>query len=526
MRPGRITDADPRTFRDARGSADTRCMRPAIRLGGCVLAVSLVCLMATTPVFAKGTTLEVERMSHQGGGKVLQDRSASGGALRAFRRNGTSSRMVRVPKRAWIVVRVRGRSCKGSPRLRVQIGRRILLHRNVTNRRWRDYAVRSRAHAEGRLRLSSTRQGWSRRCSRRLDLDRVRVVPPVRGPVPKVPPRRDPLTPPVEPVVGIAGTLRWRAGQNLEDTVVRLRRAGAQFSREDFSWSRVESAPGRYDWSHLDEMMGASARNGLRIVAIPNNPPKWVSASDRDHTPPLAGDARAAYIRFVRAAIGRYGTNGTFWGEHPDLPHLPIVHWDMWNEPYISLFWAPSPNAGAYARFFRDVVSQSESVDPAARFMLETDSQTEWVDQMFAAVPDLARYADLVSVHPYTGDTPPEACGASVQERRGHLCRLLDVRAALDRHGAERAPMWITEVGYSTAPQGRKTVSEDAEARHVHTIFNLLRKWDVVEGMIWYTYQTSEQNPAEREDFFGLVRSDGSPKPAWDAFAEEAPLGL
>ena len=69
----------------------------------------------------------------------------------------------------------------------------------------------------------------------------------------------------------------------------------------------------------------------------------------------------------MRAAVGRYGTGGTFWREHPDMPRLPVTDWQVWNEPNSPLFWKPKPDAAAYLELLRGFDSAARGADPQAR---------------------------------------------------------------------------------------------------------------------------------------------------------------
>ena len=155
---------------------------------------------------------------------------------------------------------------------------------------------------------------------------------------------------------------------------------------------------------------------------------------------------------------------------------------------------------------------------------------------MFAAVPDLAQYLDAVSHHPYPDSAAPSTC-TPYSPSRGiaedykatlyQFCRIRDVRAILDAYGAARTRIWATEIGFTTAPSATRTVTETQQAQYVHDVFRLLRAWDVVDGVLWYHYKDSASgDPTDREAWFGLIRRDGTPKPAWAAFGEEARAGL
>jgi hypothetical protein len=311
-----------------------------------------------------------------------------------------------------------------------------------------------------------------------------------------------------------------------------MRQAGVQYTREDFTWSTVETTQGSFCWASTDVWMRAAAAAGIRVIAVPDSPPAW--ATPAWNVAPASGRALSGYTHFVREVVARYGSAGAFWRENPSVPKLPIQFVDVWNEPYDDQFWGGGlPNPAAYARMFKAVVAATRPIDPNARFMLEADitayargSQTPFLSAMFAAVPDLTKYADVVSVHPYASNgLSPRACDRvhDVTARRFQSCRLEDVVKTLDSHGARSTPVWITEIGWSTASASKDGVSESTQANYVNDVFGLLRgAWaGRVEGVVWYAYSTPERNPASRDDYFGLVHPGGAPKPAWVALSAE-----
>ena len=54
----------------------------------------------------------------------------------------------------------------------------------------------------------------------------------------------------------------------------------------------------------------------------------------------------------VNAASSRYGPSGSFWLENPGIKALPVLTYEIWNEPDNGTFWKPAPNAGAYATLY------------------------------------------------------------------------------------------------------------------------------------------------------------------------------
>ena len=51
---------------------------------------------------------------------------------------------------------------------------------------------------------------------------------------------------------------------------------------------------------------------------------------------------RSAWATFLRDGAERYGPDGSFWVEHPDVPYLPIRTWEIWNEENIVTFSDPT----------------------------------------------------------------------------------------------------------------------------------------------------------------------------------------
>ena len=64
----------------------------------------------------------------------------------------------------------------------------------------------------------------------------------------------------------------------------------------------------------------------------------------------------------MTALIGRYGENGTFWTENPELPQAPVRTWQIWNEPHLRFQWDTDARIG-------------EDLRPAAAARLQGDQE-------------------------------------------------------------------------------------------------------------------------------------------------------
>lgn len=341
--------------------------------------------------------------------------------------------------------------------------------------------------------------------------------------------------------IGIKARLSDRSDSDLASTTSKLRAAGVSIVREDLTWSTIEPKPGHFYWAGTDRWVMAAAEQGLEVMAVLDAPPNW--ATSRWSDAPVEGKQLDDFASFCREVVARYGTNGTFWSSHAGVPAVPIQYWDVWNEPYAPRFWTNDfPDPAGYARMFKAVVQTARSADPSAKFLLEADTRIvaggwpwkPFLGQMFDAVPDLGRYAYGVSVHPYQGDGgSPRSCTPDTrssgirtrwQATALQFCRIEVVRHILNASNADKVKIWVTEIGWSTAPAADRTVSDAAQATYVRQVFDLVRtKYaGIVAGLIWYEYQGPESDPTETDGYLGLVRADDRPKPGWRVFVDEA----
>ena len=303
-----------------------------------------------------------------------------------------------------------------------------------------------------------------------------------------------------------------------------MRAAGAGIVRQPFSWARIERAPGALDFSEYDTVMNAAARAGLKALPVIMDPPPWRS------TAPATGALRAMYppkdmgamAALATALVRRYGPSGGFWAAHPELSPSPIRSWQVWNEPNIPAFWATGPDPAAYVRMLRAVGSAIHAADPYAEVVTGGLPYAgagipvgPFVEAMYAA--GARGTFDTLAIHPYAA-TP-----AGVLE----ILRL--AREQLDRLGDPQRLIWATEFGWATGgPAVTITATEAAHAALLSdTVAALQRARGVLRlrGFVIFRWKDVALNPGQTDVWAlhtGLLRVDGTPKPALAAFRGDA----
>lgn len=305
-----------------------------------------------------------------------------------------------------------------------------------------------------------------------------------------------------------------------------MRDAHVGLVRQPFSWARIETTPGDLDFSVYDRVMAAAASAGLRVLPVLMDPPAWRS------TAPASGRLRAMYpprdpaqMAVLAGAVAqRYGPGGSFWADHPGLTPAPIRSWQVWNEPNIQAFWATGPDPAAYVRLLAAVGSAIKAVDNAAEIVVgglpyagSGLTPPAFIDAIYAA--GARGTFDTIAVHPYAADV------------NGVLAILHQVRLQLDELGDPERPIWPTEFGWATGgPPVTITTPEPAQAALLRdALATMQRARDALHlrGFVAFRWKDVALNAGQTDVWAlhtGMLRVDGSPKPALDAFAGAADL--
>jgi hypothetical protein len=285
--------------------------------------------------------------------------------------------------------------------------------------------------------------------------------------------------------------------------------AGLTIARFDAPWSWAEpTAPGadgvhHYDWSRLDQIAGLTAAQGIRWLPVVDLPPAWAETADND----LPDARQPDFAAFAAAFAARYGDNGTFWAQHPELPNLPIEQVEVWTEANSSHFWAADPNASRYLALYEQVRNATKSVDPTIQVLISLGWQDfqGFANQLYDA--GLKGQSDGVAFHPYA----PTARGVVVLTRK--------LRDTLTQRGEPDLPIYMTEVGWPEAVSGPGAyraydgpVSDASRAATTALAADAIAGSDCnVKDFIVYSLVEEQKDPTNLEDWLGLFNADGTP---------------
>ncbi|MEA2444065.1 MAG: polysaccharide biosynthesis protein PslG [Thermoleophilales bacterium] len=277
------------------------------------------------------------------------------------------------------------------------------------------------------------------------------------------------------------------------------------------------------DWTLIDRQVAAAARRRMAVLAVVHGVPEWAARyPGQSSSPPR--DARQ-FAAWMATLARRYGPDGTFWAEHPELPRVPVRDWQVWNEPSLVIFWSDRPWAPGYVELLRASRDAVRAVDPGGRIVLAGFPNDSWnaLNEIYKAGG--RGLFDAMAVHPFTAW--PQGVVQIVRK----------VRKVMAAHGDRKIPLMVTETAW-TSSKGRIPskdpwqVTERGQARRVTQLLRMLagvRRRLGVERVYWYTWMTTDSEPDYSFDYAGLRRLRGAgpaeSKPALAAYRRTA-LGL
>lgn len=215
--------------------------------------------------------------------------------------------------------------------------------------------------------------------------------------------------------------------------------------------------------------------------------------------------------------IGRYGLNGSFWRENPQIHKLPIRSWQIWNEENMSYYW-PQPFASSYAGLLRSAHAAIRAADPGAKVVLGALTNLAWksIGQLYQ-IGGARSLFDIVSINGFT-KLPSDV-----------ILYMHYMRDAMDHYGDRTKPLLATELSWPSAAGKSKQhfdfdVSEAGQARNISILLPLIAQSYKRLGLAGFYYDTwmgDENDHSLAFNFAGLLRFKKgviSTKPALAAF--------
>lgn len=252
---------------------------------------------------------------------------------------------------------------------------------------------------------------------------------------------------------------------------------GANAMRSIVSMDKV-MRDGKFDWSTWDKIVDESRQRGLR--------PQLVLDAPQD-------TSLKEYKKYISRAVRHFGDK--------------VDRYSFMNEPN----WHHM-NPKRYRNFYKAGREAVRKHDPGASVLLGELAPSDAVTYLKRVLKHGNLRAEGVAVHPYQFNGDPLGPG----EAQGSLGNLARVNRQLEDMNVEtrmgRTPgIFATEFGYHT--RGDRATTDQQAAVWWKRAMKQARKTGVRQMIAYHM----NEEPANREWDSSLVRTDGSPRPAYEA---------
>ncbi len=286
----------------------------------------------------------------------------------------------------------------------------------------------------------------------------------------------------------------------------------------------------------LDQFVAGASAKGVKVMLSVVKSPDWVGANGGL---PTGTQDFADFMGFLtRRYAGR------------------VQAYEIWNEENYAVETGGRVNVAAYLPVLKAGYRAVKEADPTAVVVFGGLTPTgitnpaialndvDYLRQIYALNGgEVKQYYDVLGAHPGSNCNPPDTswpdspattpCGTDPDGGRSYtkdnsfyFKRILEIRKVLEDAGEGGKKMWLTEFGWTTANQAPgygygKFVSEQQQAQYLTRAFDLGKSYPWMGVIfVWNLNFAAITSPGDEKYPWGVLRGDGSPRPAYIALKE------
>lgn len=278
---------------------------------------------------------------------------------------------------------------------------------------------------------------------------------------------------------------------------------GVSLLRMDIAWPAVEPADGVWNWAATDAVVDSARRHGIEVLGILDYTPAWAAG-------------RAGPISERPASAARFGEFAA-----DAARHLAgrVETFEIWNEPNGGYYFRPGPDPRAYTALLRAAYRGLKSVDRditvvggAIATAVDSDITMNGLRFLKGMYASGARgYFDALSVHPYSY---PASFNSDPHDPDSAMRMVADMYDVMRANGDGAKKMWASEIGYPTT--GDLPTDPQAQAQ---VVVQSVAQWSQLSyagPVIVHELRDRRTGSSDKEDSFGILDTDFTPKPAYE----------
>lgn len=340
--------------------------------------------------------------------------------------------------------------------------------------------------------------------------------------------------------------IAWGNGVATPAQMDGMKAIGVQWVRFDADWSWIQR-DGRdsYDWSSTDAWVSGLTARGMKPLMSIAYTPAWARPANCMDSDKCAPANTQDYVDFAGLVAARYA----------NVLNTPNSHaYEIWNEENGSTFWKPAPDPVKYGDMVVRTSAKLKEINPNSLVMnggmtsAYTEngnySSVEWIKELYKQ-PGFKNAVDAIAVHPYcwvvgfkcpTGNADwsnwSQMFWLTKANAQDKVCKVdpCNIRAVMVANGDSAKKIVATEFGApSSGPAAGGNMTEEEQRAELGGdatrigAFDLFLSYGSMTGpLFWYNGVNNCDDLNNPECNFGLVKRDGTAKPSYYAYKEEA----
>lgn len=290
--------------------------------------------------------------------------------------------------------------------------------------------------------------------------------------------------------------------KSLKKTIRLMHEAGVGWVRLDFLWEDIEPRQGDFAFAKYDRLVSLLKKQGIQILGILHYSANWASACGEWNCPPKDNQL---FVNYAQKVIGRYKND--------------VKYWELWNEPDSVTYWKQQDSLKSYCVLLKEVYLAAKKIDPDCKIL--NGGLANGLSSINHLYDNGAReYFDILNIHFFQNPLHGKNMIKSVTSFSKLAYKIMA------RNGDQDKKIWITEIGCPGVKPGLKVEnwwlgknpSEVQQAVWVRQVYQELLKDDHVEKIFWAFFRDTKKHWDNGVDYFGLVRWNYTPKPAFKAY--------
>ena len=205
------------------------------------------------------------------------------------------------------------------------------------------------------------------------------------------------------------------------DEFKRLAEIPVNWVRTDYDWGGIQRNQESWNYDHLDKLISLSKAANVNILPILDYDVKWAHPAYKNLD---------LWAEYVQKTVSRYAKD--------------IRYWEVWNEQ--NGFWDKPARGEDYTPLLKRSYEIIKAIDPKLQVLYGGTAGVPigYIEATLKA--GAGPYFDIMNVHSYNWHGTPE----------NMLPQLKQLKELMAKYGVAHKPIWVTEVGWSTAEQNKQ----------------------------------------------------------------------